>query len=100
MLSSKKTILLTPKLDYEKEIKKAIKQSNFKVYKHYIYDTEPTKLTAQIEKITNYKVRKQNLLDEIKRVENSDLLDKEKQLLKLKESIQALSKELMPETFN
>ena len=80
----KKTILLTPKLDYEVEIKKAVKQSNIKIYKHFIYDTEPTKLTAQIEKITNYKVRKQNLLDEIKRVENSDLIDKEKQLEKLK----------------
>ena len=80
----KKTIFLTPKLDYEIEIKKAIKQSNIKYHKHYIYDTEPTKLTAQIEKITNYKIRKQNLLDEIKRVENSDLIDKEKQLEKLK----------------
>ena len=80
----KKTIFLTPKLDYEIEIKKAIKQSSIRYYKHYIYDTEPTKLTAQIEKITNYKVRKQNLLDEIKRVENSDLIDKEKQLEKLK----------------
>ena len=80
----KKTIFLTPKLDYEIEVKKAIKQSNIKYYKHYIYDTEPTKLTAQIEKITNYKIRKQNLLDEIKRVENSDLIDKEKQLEKLK----------------
>ncbi len=79
-----KTIFLTPKLDYENEIKKAIKQSKIKIYKHYIYDTEPTKLTAQIEKITNYKIRKQNLLDEIKRVENSDLIDKEKQLEKLK----------------
>ena len=72
----KKTIFLTPKLDYESEIKKAIKQSKIKIYKHYIYDTEPTKLTSQIEKITNYKIRKQNLLDEIKRVENSDLVDK------------------------
>ena len=80
----KKAILLTPKLDYEKEIKKAVKQSKIKISKHYIYDTEPTKLTAQIEKITNYKIRKQNLKDEIKRVENSDLLDKEKQLEKLK----------------
>ena len=79
-----KTIFLTPKLDYEDEIKKAIKQSKIKIFKHYIYDTEPTKLTAQIEKITNYKIRKQNLLDEIKRVENSDLIDKEKQLEKLK----------------
>ena len=80
----KKTIFLTPKLDYEIEVKKAIKQSNIKYHKHYIYDTEPTKLTAQIEKITNYKIRKQNLLDEIKRVENSELVDKEKQLEKLK----------------
>ena len=79
-----KTILLTPKLDYENEIKKAIKQSKIKISKHHIYDTQPTKLTAQIEKITNYKIRKQNLEDEIKRVENSDLVDKEKQLEKLK----------------
>ena len=80
----KKTIFLTPKLDYEEEIKKSIKQSKIKISKHYIYDTEPTKLTSQIEKITNYKVRKQNLIDEITRVENSDLVDKEKQLEKLK----------------
>ena len=79
-----KTIFLTPKLDYENEIKNAIKKSKIKIHKHYIYDTEPTKLTAQIEKITNYKIRKQNLLDEIKRVEDSDLIDKEKQLEKLK----------------
>ena len=79
-----KTIFLTPKLDYEKEIKKSIKNSKIKIYKHYIYETEPTKLTAQIEKITNYKIRKQNLDDEIRRVENSNLIDKEKQLEKLK----------------
>ena len=79
----KKTIFLTPKLNYEIEIKKAIKQSKLKINEHYIYDTEPTKLTAQIEKITNYKIRKQNLDDEIKRVENSNLIYKEKQLEKL-----------------
>ncbi len=79
----KKTIFLTPKLDYEDEIKKAIKQSKLKISKHYLYNTEPTKLTAQIEKITKYKIRKQNLEDEIKRVENSNLVDKEKQLEKL-----------------
>ncbi len=79
-----KTIFLTPKVDYENEIKSAINQSKIKIHKHYIYDTEPTKLTSQIEKITNYKIRKQNLLDEIKRVENSDLIDKDKQLEKLK----------------
>ncbi len=79
-----RTILLTPEQDYKDEIKKAIKQSKIKIFKHYVYNTEPTKLTKQIEKITNYKTRKQNLEDEIKRVENSDLIDKEKQLEKLK----------------
>ncbi len=80
----KKTIFLTPDVDYKDEVKKAIKVSKIKIYKHYIYDTEPTKLTKQIEEITNYKIRKQNLADEIYRVENSDLPDKEKQLEKLK----------------
>ncbi len=80
----KKTIFLTPKVDYESEIKKAINQSKIKIYKHYVYDTDPTKLTAQIEKITNYKIRKQNLADEIKRVENSELVDKDKQIKKLR----------------
>ncbi len=79
----KKTIFLTPINDYESEIKNAIKNSKIEILKHHFYDTEPTKLTAQIEKITNYKRRKQNLLDEIKRVENSDLVDKDKQLEKL-----------------
>ena len=79
-----KTIFLTPRLDYENEIKMAIKKSKIPIKKHHIYDTKPTKLTAQIEKITNYKIRKQNLADEIRRVENSDLVDKEKQLEKLK----------------
>jgi ABC-type branched-subunit amino acid transport system substrate-binding protein len=80
----KKTIFLTPDLDYQNEIKETIKESKIKISKHYTYNTEPTKLTKQIEKITNYKRRKQNLLDEINRVEKSDLPDKEKQLEKLK----------------
>ncbi len=69
----KKTILLTPDLNYKTEIKKAIKKSKLKISKHYIYNIEPTKLTQQIEEITNYNIRKQNLADEIKRVELSDI---------------------------
>ena len=80
----KKIIFLTPKLEYENEIRKSIQQSKIKIKKHYIYDTEPTKLTKQIEKITNYKIRKQNLKDEINRVENSEISDKEKKLEILK----------------
>ncbi len=79
----KKTIFLSPFSDYELEIKNAIQNSKIKIIKHHFYDTRPTKLTAQIEKITNYKIRKQNLADEIKRVKNSDLADKDRQLEKL-----------------
>ena len=68
-----KTILLTPDLNYKTEIKRAIKKSKLKISKHYIYNIDPTKLTQQIEEITNYKIRKQNLADEIRRVELSDL---------------------------
>ena len=80
----KKTIFLTPDLDYKDEIKKAINKTKIKVHKHYVYNTEPTKLTKQIEDITNYKIRKQNLADEIKRIEKSDFEDKEKRIERLK----------------
>ena len=73
-----KTIFLIPNLNYDLEIKKGIKESKIKFFKQYNYDIDPTKLTKQIEKITNYGVRKQNLLDEISRVENSDDPNKEK----------------------
>ena len=74
----KKTIFLIPNLNYDLEIKKGIKESKIKFFKQYNYDIDPTKLTKQIEKITNYGIRKQNLLDEISRVENSDDPNKEK----------------------
>ena len=79
-----KTIFLVPKLTHEEEIKKGIKNSKIKLLKTHIYDREPTKLTKQIEEITNYKIRKQNLEDEIYRLENSDDPNKEKQLENLK----------------
>tara|TARA_Y100000992_G_scaffold71833_1_gene45098 strand:+ start:3763 stop:4914 length:1152 start_codon:yes stop_codon:yes gene_type:complete len=80
----KKTIFLTPNVEYKNEIKKSIKSSKIKIIKNYFYDSEPTKLTKQIEKITNYKIRKQNLIDEITRLEKSDDDDKEKLIEKLK----------------
>jgi len=80
----KKTIFLIPKLNYDQEIKKGIKDSKIKIYKEYFYDIEPTKLTKQIEDITNYDVRKQNLFDEIARIEKSDDINKEKKIENLK----------------
>ena len=72
-----KTIFLTPDVSFKNEIKEAISNSKIKVLENYIYDTDPTRLTQQIEKITRYEVRKQNLEDEIVRLEKSDQTNKE-----------------------
>ena len=80
----KKSIFLIPNLNYDLEIKKGIKDSKIKIFKQYFYDNEPTKLTKQIEKITNYAIRKQNLIDEITRLENSDDPVKERKIENLK----------------
>ena len=80
----KKTIFLTPNVDYKSEVKKGILSSKIKIVKNYMYDSEPTKLTKQIEKITKYRIRKQNLEDEIKRLENSEEVNKEKLINRLK----------------
>jgi hypothetical protein len=78
-----RTIFLTPIEDYEFEVKKGIKNSKIKIFKNYVYNTEPTKLTSQIEEITSYKIRKQNLADEINRIKNSDEFNKEKKIKRL-----------------
>ena len=78
-----KTIFLTPMQDYEFEVKKGIKNSKIKIFKNYVYSTEPTKLTKQIEEITNYKIRKQNLKDEIYRIKNSNESNKENKIKRL-----------------
>ena len=80
----KKTIFLTPDVDYKKEIEKAIDSSKIKILGNYVYKTDPTKLTNQIEEITNYKRRKQNLKDEIVRLEKSNQDNKEKLIERLK----------------
>ena len=79
----KKTICLIPESDFKEEIKKGISQTKINLKKVYFYNTEPTEITKRIEKITRYDVRKQNLLDEIKRVENSDDPNKEKKIKNL-----------------
>jgi len=79
----KKTIFLTPDAIYRKEVEKAISNSKIKIKKNYIYNTDPTKLTKRIEEITNYKKRKQNLEDEIRRLEESNENNKERLIERL-----------------
>ncbi len=78
-----KTIFLTPIRNYEFEIKMGIKNSKIRIYKSYDYNTEPTKLTNQIEEITNYKVRKQNLENEIERIKKSNEPNKKLKIKRL-----------------
>ena len=79
-----RSIILVPNTDYKNEINLAIDKSNIKLKEKFYYDTDPTLLTAQIEKLTRYPQRKQNLEDEITRLENSLDKNKEKKIEKLK----------------
>ena len=81
--SLKKTVILIPKENYKDEIEKAIKDSKIRNKKVFYYDTDPTKLTKQIEKLTKYAQRKQNVKDEIKRLKNSDEPNKNKKIEQL-----------------
>ena len=80
----KTTIFLTPDVGYKIEIEKAVDNSKIKILGNFIYKTDPTKLTNQIEEITNYKKRKQNLEDEIVRLEKSSQKNKERLIEGLK----------------
>ena len=80
-----KTISLTPIKNYEFEVEKGIKNSKVKIFKNYNYNKDPIKLTKQIEEITNYKIRKQNLEDEIFRIKNSNESNKEYKIKKLEQ---------------
>ena len=79
-----KTIFLTPDIIFKNEIEKAIYESKIKILENYVYSTDPTILTKQIEKITRYKIRKQNLEDEIVRLEKSEQSNKERLIKELK----------------
>jgi hypothetical protein len=79
-----KTIFLIPDSDFKEEIEDAISRSKIKLKYTHIYNTDPTKITKQIEKITYYPQRKQNLIDEIKRLENSTEENKDRKIENLK----------------
>ncbi len=78
------TLILIPENNFKKEIDLAIKNLKINYKKKSYYDTSPTRITKQIQKFTKYNIRKQNLIDEINRLENSDEINKEKKIEKLK----------------
>ena len=68
-----KTLLLYPKSEFIKQSKSVEKKDILKFYRTYTYDTNPKKITGEIEKITKYRERKKDLERRIKILEKSDL---------------------------
>ena len=63
-----KGIILIPRAQFKKEIEEAINNTKIKHKEVFYYDREPTKLTKQIEELTKYQIRKNNLKFEIQRL--------------------------------
>ena len=79
-----KGIILIPKAQFKKEIEEAINKTEIKHKEVFYYDREPTKLTKQIEELTKYQIRKNNLKFEIQRLEDLSFKDKDKKIQNLK----------------
>ena len=79
-----KSIFLVPKSKFKKEIELAINKTKIDHKEVFYYDREATKLTKQIENLTKYQIRKNNLKYEIKRIESLSFKDKEKRIQNLK----------------
>ena len=79
-----KSIFLIPRSQFKKEIEEAIYKTKIGHKEIFYYDREPTKLTKQIEDLTKYNVRKNNLKYEIKRLEELSFKDKERKIQNLK----------------
>ena len=78
------SVFLIPRSQFKNEIEQAINKTKIKHKKVFYYDREPTKLTKQIENLTNYQIRKNNLKNEIKRIEGLSFKDKDKKIQSLK----------------
>ena len=86
-----KTLLLSPKSEFIEQSEFITEQDVLKFYRTYLYDTNPKKITEEIEKITKYRERKNDLERRINILENSDLY-KDKQELKRLEQMHTLGK--------
>ena len=68
----KKTIIMYPKNKYTSLIDSKINNINIKNKKIFRYSSDPKILTSDIEKLTNYKQRKKNLISRVKILEEKD----------------------------
>ena len=68
----KKTIIMYPKNKYTSLIDSKINNINIQNKKIFRYSSDPKILTSDIEKLTNYKQRKKNLISRVKILEEKD----------------------------
>ena len=80
-----KTLLLSPKSEFVYQSESVAKKDILKFYRNYSYDTNPKKITGDIEKITKYRERKKDLERRIKILEKSELYKDKKELEKLEQ---------------
>ena len=80
-----KTLLLSPKSEFIYQFKSVVEKNVLKFYRTYSYDTNPKKITGEIEKITKYRERKKDLERRIKILEKSDLYKDKNELKKLEQ---------------
>ena len=80
-----KTVILYPDNKFAKYVEKNIKLINFGNSRLFKYSEDSKVLTKQIEKLTNYKRRKINLNNRIKKLEKSEDMRDIKELNELKQ---------------
>ena len=80
-----KTIFLSPNSEFIYQSESVAKKDVLKFYRTYSYDTNPKKITGEIEKITKYRERKKDLERRIKILEKSDLYKDKNELKKLEQ---------------
>jgi len=80
-----KTLLLSPNSEFIYQSETVAQKNILKFYRTYSYDTNPKKITGEIEKITKYRERKKDLERRIKILEKSDLYKDKNELKKLEQ---------------
>jgi hypothetical protein len=80
-----KTLLLYPNSEFNEQSQSIKEKDILKFYRTYLYDTNPKKITGEIEKITKYRERKKDLERRIKILEKSDLYKHKQELKKLEQ---------------
>ena len=80
-----KTLFLSPNSEFNEQSESIKKKDILKFYRTYSYDTNPKKITTQIEKITKYKERKRDLERRKKILEKSDLYKDKNELKQLEQ---------------